>query len=190
MNFSKYKITLASGSPRRKQMLEELGLSFIVKTKETDETYPADLNTLEVAEYIAIKKAEAFKDTINNDELIITADTVVLTDNTILGKPKDRQEAYNMLKSLSGKAHKVISGVCLKTSENKHSFSSTTEVYFKDLTDDEIYYYIDNYKPFDKAGAYGIQEWIGFIGVERIDGSYFNVVGLPIQRLYTELKKL
>lgn len=190
MDLLKCKITLASGSPRRKQMLEELGIEFTVKTKETDESYPSNINPIEVAEYIARKKASAFDFDIKENEIIITADTIVLIDNIILGKPKDREDAYNMLKLLSGKSHKVITGVCLMTKERKHSFSSNTDVYFKKLSDKEINYYIDNYKPFDKAGAYGIQEWIGLIGVERIDGSYFNVVGLPIQKLHSEIIKL
>ena len=187
MNFSEYNIVLASGSPRRKQMLEELGLSFTVRTKDTDESYPDSVKNEDVAEYLAVKKADAFTGEIAENELVITADTIVLVDDTILGKPKDKDEAVSMLKKLSDKAHSVITGVCLMSKYNTESFSATTKVFFKELTDEEIDYYIDKYEPFDKAGAYGIQEWIGLVGVENIEGSYFNVVGLPIQRLYTEL---
>lgn len=189
MDISNYKIILASSSPRRKKILDDLGFCFSVKKTNIDESYPEGLNVNHVAEYLAVKKAAFFNGSVADNEFILTADTVVVLDNKILGKPKDKPEAVEMLKSLSGRAHKVITGVCLLTKEKEHAFSASTDVYFKELSEKEINYYVDKYKPYDKAGAYGIQEWIGFIGIERIDGSYFNVVGLPIQRLYTEIMK-
>lgn len=189
MNLSNYKIILASGSPRRKQMLDDLGFCFNVKKTNTDESYPKTLDVNKVAEYLSIKKADSFKNKMANNELVITADTVVVIDNKILGKPSNKQEAIEMLNSLSGKEHKVITGVCLLTNEKQTAFSSITKVFFKELNEKEINYYIDKFQPYDKAGSYGIQEWIGLVGVERIEGSYFNVVGLPVQRLYTELMK-
>lgn len=189
MDLSNYKITLASGSPRRKQMLDDLGLAFNVKKTNTDESYPKNLDVNKVAEYLSIKKATFFNENISDNELVITADTVVVIDDVILGKPLNKQEATAMLNYLSGREHKVISGVCLLTKNKRQSFSSTTKVFFKELSEKEINYYIDKFQPYDKAGSYGIQEWIGLIGVERIEGSYFNVVGLPVQRLYTELMK-
>jgi len=189
MDLSKYKIILASGSPRRKQMLDDLGLCFSVRKTNTDESYPVNLNVSNVAEYLSIKKAASFNNQLANNEIVITADTVVVIDDKILGKPVDKKDAIRMLKLLSGREHKVISGVCLLTKDKKTAFSSTTKVFFKDLSEKEINYYIDKFQPYDKAGSYGIQEWIGFIGVERIEGSYFNVVGLPVQRLYEELMK-
>lgn len=189
-NLSKYKIVLASGSPRRKELLAGLGLEFSVFClKDIDESYPADLNAADVAGYISEKKADAYRQIIHDNELFITADTVVVSGNRILGKPTDRQNAIEMLQALSGKEHQVITGVTLVSAERRASFSVTTDVRFCTLTDEEIEYYVDNYRPFDKAGAYGIQEWIGYIGVENISGSYFNVMGLPVQRLYRELKK-
>lgn len=189
-NLSKYKIVLASGSPRRKELLAGLGLEFSVFClKDIDESYPADLNAADVAGYISGKKADAYRQIIHDNELFITADTVVVSGNRILGKPTDRQNAIEMLQALSGKEHQVITGVTLVSAERRVSFSVTTDVRFCTLTDEEIEYYVDNYRPFDKAGAYGIQEWIGYIGVESISGSYFNVMGLPVQRLYRELKK-
>lgn len=186
-NLKDYKLILASQSPRRHQMLKELGLSFEIKTKEVEEIYPVGMAPEQVPVYLAELKASAFGNEIEDKELVITADTIVCVDNWILGKPKDRDQAIEMLKALSGRSHQVISGVCLLSKSKKESFSTTTDVHFKTLSDDEINYYVDNYKPFDKAGAYGIQEWIGFIGIDGIEGSYFNVVGLPIQRLYQEL---
>jgi septum formation protein len=183
------KLILASGSPRRKQILEEAGISFVVDFKNTPEAYPSDIPADEVAAYLARLKAEAFRSEINNDEVLITADTIVLDDHRILGKPADAKEAFDMLRSLSGKKHRVITGVCIFSLKKEVVFSDITEVYFSDLDDNQIDYYIKNFKPFDKAGAYGIQEWIGLIGIEKISGSYFNVVGLPIHRLYQELKK-
>lgn len=188
-NLKDYQLILASQSPRRHQMLKELGVSFEIKTKEVEEIYPENMVPEQVPVYLAELKASAFKSDFKNNELVITADTIVCVDNCILGKPKDREDAVKMLKALSGRSHQVISGVCLMNREKKVSFATTTDVHFKVLSDKEINYYIDNFKPFDKAGAYGIQEWIGFIGIDGIEGSYFNVVGLPIQRLYQELSK-
>ncbi|MFA8436451.1 MAG: Maf-like protein [Marinifilaceae bacterium] len=188
-NLKKYNIILASQSPRRHQMLKELGLTFEIRTKDVEEVYPEHLEAEEVPVYLAELKAEAFVSDLQDDELVITADTVVCLGDQILGKPADRQEAFDMIRGLSGCSHRVISGVCLMSKEKKVAFPAITHVHFKELSDEEINYYIDTYKPFDKAGAYGIQEWIGFVGIDSIEGSYFNVVGLPIQRLYEELKK-
>ena len=186
-NLKDYQLILASQSPRRHQMLKELGLDFKIQTKDVEEIYPDHLKGEEIPVYLAKLKAEAFVLDLNEKELVITADTIVCVDDMVLGKPKDRDDAVDMLKTLSGRSHQVISGVCLKSKHKEASFSTTTHVHFKELSLDEIDYYIDNYKPFDKAGAYGIQEWIGFVGIDGIEGSYFNVVGLPIQRLYQEL---
>ncbi len=186
-NLEDYQLILASQSPRRHQMLKELGLDFKIQTKDVEEVYPDHLKGEEIPVYLAKLKAEAFVLDMNEKELVITADTIVCVDDMVLGKPKDRDDAVNMLKTLSGRSHQVISGVCLKSKEKEATFSTTTHVHFKELSMEEINYYIDNYKPFDKVGAYGIQEWIGFVGIDGIEGSYFNVVGLPIQRLYQEL---
>lgn len=188
-NLKDYQLILASQSPRRHQMLKELGLDFKIQTKDVEEVYPDHLKGEEIPVYLAKLKAEAFVLDMNEKELVITADTIVCVDDMVLGKPKDRADAVKMLKMLSGRSHQVISGVCLKSKEKEATFSTTTNVHFKELSLEEIDYYIDNYKPFDKAGAYGIQEWIGFVGIDGIEGSYFNVVGLPIQRLYQELSK-
>lgn len=186
-NLQDYQLILASQSPRRHQMLKELGLDFKIQTKDVEEIYPDYLKGEEIPVYLAKLKAEAFVLGLNEKELVITADTIVCVDDMVLGKPKDRADAVKMLRTLSGRSHQVISGVCLKSKEKEVTFSTTTHVHFKELSLEEIDYYIDNYKPFDKAGAYGIQEWIGFVGIDGIEGSYFNVVGLPIQRLYQEL---
>ena len=188
-NLGDYQLILASQSPRRHQMLKELGLDFKIQTKDVEEVYPDYLKGEEIPIYLAKLKAEAFVLDMNEKELVITADTIVCVDDMVLGKPKDRDDAVKMLKTLSGRSHQVISGVCLKSKDKEVAFSTTTHVHFKELSIEEINYYIDNYKPFDKAGAYGIQEWIGFVGIDGIEGSYFNVVGLPIQRLYQELSK-
>ncbi len=185
-----YQVILASNSPRRKELLGGLGISFKVRTiQDIDESYPDTLRGEEIPIYISGKKAEAYRQTMADDELIITADTIVYDNNKVLGKPRNREEAIHMLRELSGHAHEVITGVSIVTKEKTVQFASTSKVFFAALTDEEIAYYVDAYQPFDKAGAYGIQEWIGFVGVTRIEGSYFNVMGLPIQRLYTELKK-
>ncbi|WP_461641896.1 Maf-like protein [Labilibaculum euxinus] len=188
-NLKDYQLILASQSPRRHQMLKELGLIFEIRTKEVEEIYPEGLIPDQIPVYLAELKAKAFEQDLNSNELVITADTIVCVDDWILGKPNDRDDAVKMLNALSDRSHQVISGVCLMSKDKKISFSTTTNVHFKALSEEEIDYYIDNYKPFDKAGAYGIQEWIGFIGIDGIEGSYFNVVGLPIQRLYQELLK-
>lgn len=181
-------LILASNSPRRKQLLDEAGLQFEVKTIPFEETFPEDLNSEKVAEYLAIEKNKAHRDAFE-DATIITADTVVVFTDRVLGKPKDTKDAYKTLKLLSGKIHQVYTGVCISNSEKQTAFTSLTEVKFKELTDDEINHYIEKYKPFDKAGSYGIQEWIGLIGVEWIKGSFVNVVGLPVDEVYRVLRE-
>ncbi|MDX1629384.1 MAG: Maf family nucleotide pyrophosphatase [Fulvivirga sp.] len=185
MNF-KRPLILASKSPRRQQLLKDAGFTFDVKSREVDEAFPKHLPVQEVARYLATKKADAFTDELK-DQVVITADTVVIIEEEILEKPKDNQEAFEMLQKLSGKRHQVITGVCIKDQEKSVSFDDTTTVFFKQLTEDEIKYYVNKFQPFDKAGAYGIQEWIGMIGIEQIEGSYFNVVGLPIHKVYAAL---
>lgn len=190
-NLKKYQITLASNSPRRKELLSGLNLDYKVKIlPDIDETYPDTLKGENIPLYIARKKAEAYKSIMSKNELIITADTIVYTDGEVLGKPKDEADARRMLHALSGRSHQVITGVCITTSGFQRSFASVTEVTFDTLTDEEVDFYISTYSPMDKAGAYGIQEWIGFIGVSKLNGSYFNVMGLPVQRLYRELKNI
>lgn len=186
-NLTKYDIILGSASPRRKELLGKLNISFRVETKEVDETFPKDLTITQVAQFLAEKKSSAFND-LQENTLLITADTIVCLENKIFGKPKNTKEATEILNTLSDKTHQVITGVSIRSLEKTHSFNVVTNVTFSPLTDEEIAYYITHYQPFDKAGAYGIQEWIGHIGVTSIDGSYFNVMGLPIQRLYQELK--
>ena len=189
MKITNYKVLLASNSPRRKELLQGIDIDFEIKVlPDIDESYPATLPVEEVAEFIAEKKASSYTNNLKEDELLITADSVVILDGAIFGKPNNKEEANAMLTALSGKAHRVISGVCLATLEKQVSFSVTSEVLFSELSSEEIEYYIDRYSPFDKAGSYGIQEWIGYIGVEHLSGSYFNIMGLPIQRLYRELK--
>lgn len=186
----RYKMILASNSPRRKELLGGLGIDFEVRTlRDIDESYPDTLKGEDIPIFISGKKAEAYKQGMADDEMIITADTIVYDNGYVLGKPKDRGEAIQMLRELSGHAHEVITGVSIVTKEKTVQFASTSKVTFAALTDEEIAYYVDHYKPYDKAGAYGIQEWIGYVAVTRIEGSYFNVMGLPIQRLYTELKQ-
>lgn len=186
-----HKIVLASGSPRRKELLAGLGYDFEVRLLNSiDESYPEGLSGEEIAQHIASKKAEAYRPTMVENELIITADTIVYLDGEVLGKPKDETEARRMLRMLSGKTHQVITGVTLLTAQQTRTFASVSDVTFAHLSDEEINYYVSHYHPTDKAGAYGIQEWIGFIGVERIEGSYFNVMGLPVQKLYSEMKKI
>ena len=186
-----YKIILASNSPRRKELLAGIDVDFEVRIiADIDESYPEDLPTREIAEYIALKKAAAYRQTMTADELVITADTVVILGNEVMGKPKDEADACRMLRELSGQTHQVITGVALTTQQQQRQrhFSVETDVTFKELTDEEIDYYVQTYRPFDKAGAYGIQEWIGHIGVTALNGSYFNVMGLPVQRIYEALK--
>ncbi len=185
-----YHIILASNSPRRKELLSKLDVEFEVNVIDgISESYPSDLPAMEIAGYIAAEKADAYKKIISGNNLVITADTVVVVDGEVLGKPKDLDDAKRMLRRLSGKTHYVVTGVCLTTASSQRRFSVITDVVFKELTDDEINYYVEKYKPLDKAGAYGIQEWIGYIGVTSITGSFFNVMGLPVQRIYEELKK-
>lgn len=184
-----YDIILASNSPRRKELLEGLGINFKIKVLlEVDESYPCDMDKTEVAEYISKKKAAAYLPYMHEKSLLITADTIVLLNDQIYGKPTDSEGAKRMLQQLSGHTHQVITGVCLTSLEKQISFSVLSEVRFAKLEEEEIDFYVSRYKPFDKAGAYGIQEWIGYIGVEYISGSYFNIMGLPVQRLYQELK--
>ena len=197
-----YKIILASNSPRRKELLAGLDMPFEVKVlKGIDESYPSTLSPYETAQYIAAKKADAYRGLLADGILILTADTVVIAPTEdeqndkegrgiILGKPKDAEDAKRMLRMLSGKTHHVVTGVCLTTVKEQHQFSVTTEVTFKSLSEEEIEYYVSKYKPFDKAGAYGIQEWIGYIGRTGLKGSYYNVMGLPVQRIYEELNQM
>lgn len=185
---SNYNIILGSKSPRRQELLAGLDIPFTTKTKETDESFSKDMDIRDVAEYLAIKKANAFDSELESNDLLITSDTTVCLKDQILNKAQNKAEAIAMLKSLSDQTHEVITGVCIKTSEKTISFSETTKVYFKQLDDEEIEYYVDNYQPFDKAGAYGIQEWIGYIGVKKIEGDYYNVMGLPLFKLFKQLE--
>lgn len=185
-----YKLILASNSPRRRELLAGLGLPFEVRVlPHVEENYPHSLPADKVAAYIAREKAEAYRSMLAADELVITADTVVIAGGDVLGKPHDADDARRMLKEISGREHHVVTGVCLTTAKRQSAFSVTTAVRFKPLSDEEIDYYIALYHPFDKAGAYGIQEWIGMTGVTAISGSYFNVMGLPVQRIYEELRR-
>lgn len=186
-----YHIVLASNSPRRRELLAGLGLTFETRViPGIDESYPEGLSGPDIACYIASAKAAAYRDTLSERELLITADTIVYIDGRVFGKPHDREEACAMLRTLSGRSHQVITGVTLSTRQQTRTFSVTTDVSFTELAEEEIAYYVDHYRPFDKAGSYGIQEWIGYVGVTGIRGSYFNVMGLPVQRLYQELKKI
>ena len=190
-NLNKYRVVLASNSPRRKDLLSGLGIVYEVKTlPDIDESFPEGMDGVEIPAYIARTKADAYRAMMAEDELIITADTIVWLDGEVMGKPHDAEDARRMLRALSGQTHQVITGVCLTTTDAQKSFATVTDVTFCRLSEEEIAYYVEHYRPMDKAGSYGIQEWIGFVGVESISGSYFNVMGLPIQRLYTELKKL
>ena len=180
-------IILASKSPRRQELLKSLGIKFTTKVFDTDESYDSNLSPKDIAIQIAQKKALPYS--ISDNTIIITADTIVAINGSILGKPKNKIEARQMLQQLSGNSHKVISSVCLKSKNNLVSFAETTQVFFKALTSEEIDYYIEEYKPFDKAGSYGIQEWIGMIGITKIEGSFYNVMGLPTQKLYLKLQK-
>ena len=187
----KYHIILASNSPRRRELLKGLGIDFEVRVlPDIEENYPDDLPVSQIAEYIAKEKAEAYREVMGEEDLIITADTVVIVGDEVMGKPADADDARRMLHQLSNCTHQVITGVCLTTKDVQRRFSVTTDVTFKQLSEQEITHYIENYRPFDKAGAYGIQEWIGYIGVTALNGSYFNVMGLPVQRIYSELLTL
>lgn len=188
-DLNKYKIILASKSPRRQELLRLLGIKFVIKVKDYDETYPSALSGEDIALYLARGKANSFKNEISENEIVITADTIVWCNNTILGKPGNILEAREMIKNLSGNTHEVITAVTLLSQKKEKTFAVTTRVTFATLSDQETNYYIETFQPFDKAGAYGIQEWIGLAACSRIEGSYFNVVGLPVQKLYEELKK-
>lgn len=185
-------IILASGSPRRRELLQMMGLQFAVKTKPTNEIYPDTLPVEQVSEYLSRLKAAAFADEVMADRkmIVITSDTTVAVDGEILGKPKDRADAIAMLSKLSGKSHSVFSGVCIMTADKTESFTARTDVWFRHMTDSEIEFYVDNYKPYDKAGAYAVQEWIGAAAISRMEGSYYNVVGLPTQMLYVKLDEM
>ena len=188
-NLKGYNIVLASKSPRRQELLKGIGVDFTILTKEVDESYSSRLPLIDVAPFLSLKKAKAFEDAeLPVDYLVITADTVVIVENEILGKPKDRDDAVRMLNLLSGKAHKVVTGVTVHTKDKTKTFSVTSKVEFEQLEPQEIDYYVDELKPYDKAGAYGVQEWIGYIGVCNVEGSYYNVMGLPTQKLYKVLK--
>jgi septum formation protein len=180
-------IILASQSPRRQQLLKSLDIDFKVIVKNTPEDYPENLAPEDVPAFLAQKKARVFLPEITN-EIVIAADTIVILENEVLGKPQNEQDALQMLKKLSGKKHKVVTGVCLLTQTNEITFSDTTYVYFRNIKEEEINYYVQKYKPYDKAGSYGTQEWFGMIGIERLEGSYFNVMGLPVHQLYDQLK--
>lgn len=185
--FKNHKIILASGSPRRQQFLKELEIDFEIKLKEIEEIYPDHLQAEEITDFLAKLKASAFENELKDNEVLITSDTIVWLDNKALGKPIDASHALRMLTEMSGKTHKVITSVCIKSTKKEVVFHEETLVTFTDLSLDEIEFYLKNYKPFDKAGSYGIQEWIGLVAIEKIEGSYANVVGLPTHKLYKEL---
>lgn len=186
----KYTLILASGSPRRQQFFKDLDLDFEIRLKEIEEVYPPELEAAEITNYLAELKASAFEGELQTNEILITSDTIVWHNNKALGKPKDEQDAFEILKSLSNTTHEVITSVCFKTNEKIDLLHEITKVTFNELTDESIRYYLENYKPYDKAGAYGIQEWIGFIGVSKIEGSYANVMGMPTDKVYEYLSKL
>lgn len=189
-NLKKYTIILGSQSPRRKELLKGLDIPFTVQVIEgLEEKYPSHLQAEEIAIYLAELKADVFSPILNDSTLVITADTIVWHEGKVFGKPTDIKDAKRMLQHLSEKTHEVYTGVCIRTKEKNTSFSAVSHVKFAQLSEAEIDYYLQHYKPLDKAGAYGVQEWIGYVAVEHIDGSYFNVMGLPIQRLYQELKQ-
>lgn len=186
----RYHIILASGSPRRQDLLREIGLDFEIRINEPpEEKYPSGLSQYEIPVYLAELKARSITENISESVLLITADTIVWINGRVADKPRDREDATRILKELSASMHEVVTGVCFRNGERWHTFYSSTRVWFSDLTDEEILYYVDRFGPYDKAGAYGIQEWIGYIGIEKIEGSYFNVMGLPVQKVYHELKE-
>jgi len=184
-----YRIILGSQSPRREELLNGLNIPFETAVIDVEESYPREIVGVDIPMYLAEKKANAYEKNLDENTMLITADTIVWLEGRVYNKPKDKADATAMLKNLSGKTHQVITGVCISTKNKRKTFHVISEVRFARLTDQEIEFYLDNYQPYDKAGAYGVQEWIGFIGVEYIEGSYFNVMGLPVQRLYTELKR-
>ena len=185
-----YRLILASQSPRRRQLLSDAGIEFTLAERfECDETFPEDMPAEDVAEYLSVLKSEAYPQPLNEGDILLTADTVVVAEERILGKPTDKDDAFAMLRMLSGREHEVITGVTLRSTKQTKSFSAHSKVRFRQLSDEEIAYYIETYSPMDKAGSYGIQEWIGYVGIEGIEGSFFNVMGLPIQRVWCELEK-
>jgi len=186
-HLSDFSLILGSQSPRRKELFAGLNIPFSVEVREIDEIYPNEMNPLEVPEFLAALKSTPFRKNFKQNGLLITADTIVFIDGQVLGKPLDYEHAFEMLHKLSGNKHVVITGVCITSVDKQITFSDHTDVWFKNLSDDEIDYYLKHYEPYDKAGSYGVQEWIGYVAIERIEGSYFNVMGLPIQRLYEEL---
>jgi septum formation protein len=189
LDLKEYNLVLASQSPRRRELLKGLDLEFTTCSVDADESFPAELKGSDAVQYICKAKADAYRPFLEDKTIAITADTVVILNDNIIGKPKSHEEAFSMIRSLSGHVHEVITAVCIFSKEKCAEFYSSTEVHFSEITDEEIKYYIDKYKPFDKAGSYGVQEWIGYIGIEKIVGSYFNVMGLPVKRLYDELKE-
>ena len=187
---AQYSLILASGSPRRQQFFKDLDLDFEIRLKEVEEVYPPELKAEAITNYLAELKANAFEGELNDNEILITSDTIVWHNNKALGKPKDEQDAFAILKSLSNATHEVITSVCFKTKEKTDTFFEVTKVTFNTLSDEAIQYYLDHYKPYDKAGAYGIQEWIGFVGVAKIEGSYTNVMGMPTDKVFDYLNNL
>ena len=185
-----YKIILASGSPRRQQFFRDLNLDFEIRIKEIEEVFPPDLKAEAITNYLAELKASAFEGELKENEILITSDTLVWHNGKALGKPTDYEDAFQILKSLSNATHEVITSVCFKTIQKTETIFEVTKVTFNELTDEQIHYYLENYKPFDKAGAYGIQEWIGFIGVSKIEGSYANVMGLPVDKVFQYLNSI
>nr|WP_315202700.1 Maf-like protein [uncultured Flavobacterium sp.] len=185
-----YKLILASGSPRRQQFFKDLDLDFEIRLKEIEEIFPPELKAAEITNYLALLKANAFDGELKQNDILITSDTIVWHKNCAVGKPKDHQDAFEILKSLSNNTHEVITSVCFKTKTSFYLLDETTKVTFNALSDEAILYYLENYKPYDKAGAYGIQEWIGFIGVSKVEGSYANVMGLPTDKVYNYLSNL
>lgn len=189
-NLSKYKIILASGSPRRHELLKGLDVNFEILVRENiSEAYPEDMPFIQIPVFLAEKKSEAYLDLLTDNQMVITADTIVALDERVLEKPENKHEAKEMITDMVCRKHTVISGVCIRTKDHMESFYAKSTVWFNNLSEEEIDYYVENYKPLDKAGAYGIQEWIGYVAIERIEGSFFNVMGLPTQKLYEELKK-
>jgi len=185
-----HEIILASGSPRRQKFFEDLEIPVTIEVRPVNEVFPNHLKKEEITDFLALLKADAFKNDLKKNQILITSDTIVYNNEKALGKPKDHAEAVEMIKSLSGEDHEVITSVCFTSNESQKTLNHTTKVYFSELTENEIEYYVTNFKPFDKAGGYAIQEWIGLIGIEKIEGSYFNVVGLPTHEVYKTLKAM
>ena len=188
-NLKKYNIILASQSPRRQRLLKELGIDFEIQVVDVEEKYPEELGMTAIPEFLAELKANAIREKMKENDLLITADTIVWKDDQVIGKPKDQDDAIRILHELSGSQHQVITGMCIQTLEKKYCFHAVTEVWFDELTEEEIQFYLNEHKPYDKAGAYGIQEWIGYVGIRKIEGSFYNVMGLPVHKVYQFLKK-